>query len=205
MFVVNVFEQTKGKEMDLICNQVVSKIMEKLLPLANNETLEFFADLMLKDMRIICTDPYASHVLEKVCCLLWCSNNLNDAYFSFTQVMRICLEKISKTNPDDGKDKHSAFCLKWLSSVCRYAFNNVEEFISDVYANHILRTSLHCLSGIELDTLLMKSYRSRRHVDHTEVSSSIPKYESEEFITMLRDFGERFASWPQLHGNNIRV
>lgn len=67
MFVVNVFEQTNGKEMDLICNQVVSKIMEKLLPLAKNENLQYFADLMLKDMRIICTDPYASHVLEKVC------------------------------------------------------------------------------------------------------------------------------------------
>jgi nucleolar protein 9 len=69
MFVVNVFEQTKGKEMDLICNQVVSKIMEKLLPLANSENLQHFADLMLNDMRIICTDPYASHVLEKVCYL----------------------------------------------------------------------------------------------------------------------------------------
>lgn len=73
MFVVNVFEQTKGKEMDLICNQVVSKIMEKLLPMAPHETLQFYADLMLKDMRIICTDPYASHVLEKVC---WSNQNL---------------------------------------------------------------------------------------------------------------------------------
>lgn len=179
MFVVNVFEQTAGKEMDLICNQVVSKVMEKLLPLAKNETLEFFADLLLQNMRIICTDPYASHVLEKV--------------------MRICLEKISKTNPDDGMDQHSAFCLKWLSSASRYAFNNVEEFISDIYASHILRTSLECLSGVELDTLLMKSYRSRRHIDHTASSDGIPKYESAEFVTMLRDFGERFASWPQLH------
>lgn len=119
--------------------------------------------------------------------------------------MRICLETISKTNPEDGTDTHSAFCLKWLSSVSRYAFNNLEEFISDIYASHILRTSLQCLSGIELDTLLMKSYRSRRHLDHTEASNPIPKYESEEFVTMLRDFGERFASWPQLHGNQFRV
>ncbi|KAI9561543.1 hypothetical protein GHT06_012502 [Daphnia sinensis] len=179
MFVVNVFEQTKGKEMDLICNQVVSKVMEKLLPLAKNETLEFYADLLLQNMRIVCTDCYASHVLETV--------------------MRICLEKISKTNPEDGTDPHSAFCLKWLCSVCRYAFNNVEEFISDIYASHVLRTSLGYLSGAELDTLLMKSYRSRRHMDNTESSDAVPKYESAEFVTMLRDFGERFASWPQLH------
>ncbi len=114
------------------------------------------------------------------------------------QVMRICLETISKTNPDE--DEHAAFCLKWLSSVSRYAFNNVEEFISDIYASHILRTSMQCLSGMEVDMLLMKSYRSRRHLDQTEAADALPKYECAEFVSMLRDFGERFAAWPQLHG-----
>lgn len=118
--------------------------------------------------------------------------------FLSVQVMRICLETISKTNPDE--DEHAAFCLKWLSSVSRYAFNNVEEFISDIYASHILRTSMQCLSGMEVDMLLMKSYRSRRHLDQTEASDALPKYECAEFVSMLRDFGERFAAWPQLHG-----
>jgi hypothetical protein len=45
----------------------VANIMEKLLPLANSENLQHFADLMLNDMWIICTVPYASHVFEKVC------------------------------------------------------------------------------------------------------------------------------------------
>lgn len=112
--------------------------------------------------------------------------------------MGICLETISKTNPDE--DEHAAFCLKWLSSVSRYAFNNVEEFISDIYASHILRTSMQCLSGIEVDMLLMKSYRSRRHLDETTASDALPKYDCPEFVSMLRDFGERFAAWPQLHG-----
>ena len=94
--------------------------------------------------------------------------------------MGICLETISKTNPDE--DEHAAFCLKWLSSVSRYAFNNVEEFISDIYM------------------LLMKSYRSRRHLDETTASDALPKYDCPEFVSMLRDFGERFAAWPQLHG-----
>lgn len=114
--------------------------------------------------------------------------------------MRISLETISKTSPDSG-DQHAAFCLKWLSSVAQYAFNNVEEFISDIYASHILRTSLQCLSGVEVDVLLMKSYRSRRHLDQTKASEPLPKYESPDFATMLRDFGERFSAWPQLHGN----
>lgn len=62
----NVFEQTKGKEMDLMCNQVVSKVLEKLLPLAEPGTARHFAGIVQKEMRIVCTDPYASHVLETV-------------------------------------------------------------------------------------------------------------------------------------------
>lgn len=62
----NVFEQTKDKEMDLMCNQVVSKVLEKLIPLAKPEIFQHFASVMQKEMRIICTDPYASHVLETV-------------------------------------------------------------------------------------------------------------------------------------------
>lgn len=112
--------------------------------------------------------------------------------------MRICLETISKTKPTE--DEHSAFCLKWLTSVAQYSFNNVEEFITDIYASHILRSSLQCLSGVELDMILMKSHRSRRHVDQKNASDALPKYESPEFTTILRDFGQRFSSWPQLHG-----
>lgn len=41
IFVSNVFEQTAEKEMDLICNQVISKVLEKLLPLATPEILRY--------------------------------------------------------------------------------------------------------------------------------------------------------------------
>ena len=41
IFVSNVFQQTAEKEMDLICNQVISKVLEKLLPLATPEILRY--------------------------------------------------------------------------------------------------------------------------------------------------------------------
>lgn len=125
--------------------------------------------------RVICTDAYASHVLEKV--------------------MHICLETVS-----NGKhsEEHRKFCVEWLCSVFRYSFNNVEDFIADIYASHVLRSSLQCASGVDVDVTTMKSNRSRRHLDGE--TSATPKYKSDEFLEILKDFGARFIAWPQLHG-----
>lgn len=143
-----------------------------------------FAEIIRKDMRIICTDPYASHVLEKI--------------------MHICLETVS-SNDAKHPQEHLDFCLEWLCSICRYAFNNVEDFISDIYASHILRSSLQCLSGVQVEVGTMKSRRSRRHLDDKESDNAVGKFKSEEFIDILRDFGERFVAWPQLLGNDPKL
>ena len=113
------------------------------------------------------------------------------------QMMKQCMEVLSgKVKADED---HEKFCFKWLSLACQYAFNNVEDFISDIYASHILRTAVHLLSGVQVDVNLMKSNRSRKHIDKDE-SESTPKYESPEFQTMLVDFVQRFIAWPQIHG-----
>ena len=112
MFIDNVFDQTNEKEMDLICNQVISKIIEKLLTIAKPEIRMKFAKIIQKEMRIICTDPYGSHVLETI--------------------MHIFMEVISckdeKLDPD-----YVEFCHAWICSVCQFAFNNVEDFVISLY------------------------------------------------------------------------
>ena len=186
MFVNNVFDQTNEKEMDLICNQVISKIIEKLLTVAKPEMQMKFAKIVQKEMRIICTDPYGSHVLEKI--------------------MHIFMDVICS---EDGKldPEYVEFCRTWLCSVCQFAFNNVEDFISDIYASHIIRTSLQCVSGVDVGVMLMKSNRSRRHLEGEAKEASMktvgPKQSAirAEFLTILKDFAERFVAWPQLHGN----
>lgn len=169
--------------MDLICNQVISKIIEKLLTVGKPEIQMKFANIVQKEMRIICTDPYGSHVLERI--------------------MHIFMEVIcSKDEKFD--QEYVDFCQKWLCSVCQFAFNNVEDFISDIYASHILRTSLQCVSGVDVGVLLMKSNRSRRHMEGENKETSmkpLPPTKSAEFLTILNDFAQRFVAWPQLHGN----
>jgi len=109
--------------------------------------------------------------------------------------MHICLETVSNKKHSE---EHQLFCKDWLCAVFRYSFNNVEDFIADIYASHILRSSLQCASGVDVSVMTMKSHRSRRHLDDDK--AALAQYESKEFAEIIKDFGERFIAWPQLHG-----
>ena len=104
----------------------------------------------------------------------------------------------------EADEAHKKFCFDWLCAVSQFAFNNVEDFIGDIYASHILRTAVHLLSGVDVDVNLMKSNRSRKHIDKDN-GEQAPKFESPEFKEMLGDFAERFVAWPQLHGRTIQT
>ena len=180
IFVTNVFEQTEEKEMDLMCNQVISKVIEKLLALAKPETLLKFASICLKEMRIICTDPYASHVLEAL--------------------MHIALDKVLN-GKEEVLGEHQASFQTWLCSICQFTFNNVEDFIMDMYASHIIRTALQCVSGVVVGVNVMKSHRSRRHLDSEKVeATSNQRKMPKAFSEILEEFAQRFIAWPQLSG-----
>lgn len=62
----NVFEQLKSHEVEYSCNQVISRIVDTLLPLASDEVVLNFIDAFDSQLRITCMDPFASHVLEKL-------------------------------------------------------------------------------------------------------------------------------------------
>ena len=59
---------------------------------------------------------------------------------------------------------------------------------------------MQCLSGVQVEVGTMKSRRSRRHMDDKETENAVGKFKSDEFIDILRDFGERFVAWPQILG-----
>ena len=46
--------------------QLVSRVIEDLLPLARDEVRRRFMEAMVADLRIAATDPFASHVIEKL-------------------------------------------------------------------------------------------------------------------------------------------
>jgi nucleolar protein 9 len=61
-----VFDETIDEEVNYSCNQLASAALEKLLPAANDTALRRFIEAFGQNLRPICSDPYASHVLEKL-------------------------------------------------------------------------------------------------------------------------------------------
>lgn len=62
----NVFEQLRSHEVEYSCNQVISRIVDTLLPLASDEVILNFMVAFDGQLRITCMDPFASHVVEKL-------------------------------------------------------------------------------------------------------------------------------------------
>ena len=68
IFVANVFASNVDNEETLCCNQLVSRIYEKLLPLAENSVKFRLMNKLGEDLRKFASNSFASHVLET---LLW--------------------------------------------------------------------------------------------------------------------------------------
>ena len=64
IFVANVFASNSEEEEKLCCNQLVSRVFEKLLPLAPTEVKTRIMTKLGSDLRLYVTNPFASHILE---------------------------------------------------------------------------------------------------------------------------------------------
>ena len=62
-------------------HQLVSRVIEDLLPLARDEVRRRFMEAMVADLRIAATDAFASHVIEKLLFLAAFGNQDSDSDF----------------------------------------------------------------------------------------------------------------------------
>lgn len=101
------------------------------------------------------------------------------------------------------KDKHVKSCYQFTLKVCKYALNNLEEFVWDSYANHILRSALKCLSGITL--LPGEKPKTNMFKETIPDNKGIPPHQTKitykttpkEFKELVLEFSSRLSSWPQ--------
>lgn len=121
------FQQTENEEINCCCNQVGCRVVEMLLPFANDDALERFINVLGEDLRPLCSDRFASHVLEALlaeCCKLSASHE-----------------------SDDFREKCKCFTIK----ISKFLLNNLEDFIWDTYGNHIIRKVLINLAQITIE------------------------------------------------------
>lgn len=92
-------------------------------------------------------------------------------------------------------------CQSWVLKVSKYLLNNIEEYISERYANPVLRTALYCLAGVpQMDK---HNKESDQNSFLKDITISQPTTESpEEFKQLLVEFFTRISKWPQFKGKS---
>ena len=123
IFVENVMVETEGNERQLCGNQLGSRVIEMLLPSADRDILHKFSDCLSQDLRLVCLDPFMSHVLEKL----------------------LILQSFAKEASEVGQVEERT--RDWVVKVSKFVMNNVEDFCNDSYASHLLRTCCEVLTG----------------------------------------------------------
>lgn len=137
IFVNNVYEQTIGHEIEYAQNQMGSRILDSLLKYANLETIQRLVTTFNPSLRLLSNDRFASHVLQKI--VMVCADRGNKR-----------IESNAEQNVDGIEVKelevesYNSIVLK----LSKYFINNIEEFVYDTYANHLLRTVIECLGGL---------------------------------------------------------
>nr|CAD7443342.1 unnamed protein product [Timema bartmani] len=181
IFVDNVFKETHDKEVEYSCNQLASRVIEDILPWASDDVVLRFMEALWKDIRPLLSDPFASHVLQKL--------------------IEIASTRVVKDDSSDA-DAGTQF-TNWLKKVAGFLLNNLEEYVWDIYANHVIRTTLECLAGLPRGST---DTRSKNNIAST--TDLQPKTEfSKIHRTLLTEFSERLSAWPQLpvHPTEIRT
>lgn len=196
-------ERTKGEEFNVIGNQLGCRLVELLLPYSSEEDLQRYIDVLSPEVRRLCSDNFSSHVVEtllRVCCERATKHlQNNDDHPDETPRKKVKLEKESSGYTTE----HINVCHEFTLKVCKYAVNNLEDFVWDQYANHILRSALKCLSGITL--LPGEKPKVNLFKETVQDNKGIPPHQTEmkykivpdEFKEIVTQFVNRLTAWPQ--------
>jgi len=174
IFVRNVFEQTIGEEKDLSRNQLASRVLELLMGSAPEDVQQRYREALSADMRIVCTDSFSSHVLEKL----------------------LLLAAFSPLSEEEDKDEAVAKRKEWLLKVSKFTLNNLADFYGDIYASHIVRTVVQCLAGQRLPPDILKSRRSQQQVMTNHKDAQLDQFQLGDDARMeevLEDAAERLV------------
>lgn len=155
-FANNALEQADNNEVSCICNQVGCRVVEQLIPFANDKVLLQYMNAVWSNIRPLCSDRFASHVIEAL---------LTEA----------CSRSLKPNIDEEFKKSYFEFTLK----ISKFLLNNIEDFMWDVYGNHIGRSVLGNLSQL-------------KHEDTVSVEQ-IP----DEYKEVVKDYAEHLILWPQ--------
>ncbi|TMW42208.1 hypothetical protein DOY81_012709 [Sarcophaga bullata] len=206
----NVFEQTKGQEVYLASNQIVCKALESLLGFVEADQLESYFEVFADSFRPICSDRFASHVLQKMVEISFLRSlhktDINteedkdsiddekDTEPPVSKKAKLNKDVLSEENYNletEFSEEHKTNCGKFVLRVGKFMLNNLEDFVWDSCANHIMRTCILSLSGIHVPKVAFEK-------GGAELAKNRKIYEVPiEWHDVAKEFAQRLEMWPQ--------
>ncbi|KAL1115355.1 hypothetical protein AAG570_007385 [Ranatra chinensis] len=150
-FARNVFEEMVGKEVEYSCSGLVSRVTEALVPASDDATLARTCDAFAQQLPLACTDPCASHVAQAL--LLESADRVGTRAGVESDARRgdgtiNGAPSFQVRRGAEGSEALAEFVL----SVGRFLVADLDRFVWHRYANHIARSCLAALTGVECGT-----------------------------------------------------
>lgn len=200
----NVFEQTVDKEIHISSNQIACTILEHLMPYVDSTTLERFQKTFSENFRPICSDKFSSHILEKLIevsflrsvATLQDDQDADNQNNSKRQRTTIVPNEKDYNLSETFSEIHRQNCASFVIRSSKFLLNNLEDFVWDAYACHVIRTSLLALAGIFV--FKAKDFiASNQHRHATTADKEKPLNVPNDWCEIIKEYADRLQAWPQ--------
>ncbi|XP_022223670.2 nucleolar protein 9 [Drosophila obscura] len=195
----NVFEQTNDQEIHLASNQIVSKALESLIGFVDNEQLERYFNKFGEGLRPLCSDRFASHVLQKMLEIAFlrglgkaAAQEVSDGPTTTKRAKPDAAQIEEEYNLEtDFSDDHREKCRQFVLRISKFMLNNLEDFVWDTCASHIMRTAILCLVGMHVPKIAFEKGGAEM-AKHRKLYT-VP----EDWHEVMKEFPQRLEMWPQ--------
>lgn len=200
----NVLEQTVDKEIHTSSNQIACTIIEALLPFSSVENFERFQTTFAANFRPICSDKFASHILEKLVAISMlrgvATDNVSESKSTTSEPLakkRKAVEIPSESEYNlttQFSDEHRQTCREFVVKTSKFLMNNLEDFVWDTYGSHIMRTCFDSLSGVfQVKKSFIVGGPSAESKSTSDKNLTVP----DEWLEILQEYAKRLQAWPQ--------
>ncbi|XP_071955105.1 nucleolar protein 9-like [Antedon mediterranea] len=175
VFLKNVFNELKDKELEISRNQTASHILEDLLQYADASQIEEFINGITKDLETAVHDRFACHVVQTA---------------------------LSKAGHFIQSGENRSALSELILKISKAFLEFVEDVVIDTYASHVFKTIIEVLSGVKVTEEVSRSRlsRSQQKGKSVEVTNAETEQEQlpEEFAEYLNEFISKIKELPNL-------